>query len=398
MLRHSVAGILLSFAPELIKLALLLKHAEYSNMLQSNLLTSRDPNRREQALNQLCHTLAQDKDPQSPDLVGLSSLLTAILHHDPSPKIRCAALNHPLCPLCSAASALFDSSPFVRNTAVLVLQERVVVTDTAQAHTPSLFALLALETDIDLLLSILSALQHIYTHVPTLPPVTLSLRALGHQGADIRTGEQIFESMPCFAVVRDITEHDSSRIRCTVCELLSAMLMRMLSGGNALCAEGEEIARLCFATLELLVQDAFVSVRLAVVDILVRLHQFDRAGILRTIARLSERSAKCLLRMIEFSVDNAAGEVSATVHHVLRVLTCYPLATFSAYSLVENFLRRRWYLARIAAVRQEKTADVVVRLIEEALVSVARQNRDFALVRNLCKSSSEKLLQKDTAS
>lgn len=259
-----------------------------------------------------------------------------------------------------------------------------------------MFALLALENDVALIFSILCALQHIYTHAPTLPPVALSLCALGRQGADIHVLEYTHDPLPCFAAVRDIAEHDSARIRCATCELLFAMLMRMLSRRNAPCTEEEDIVRLGFATLELLVQDAFASVRLAVVDVLLRLHQSDCAGILQMIIRLSERSAKCLLRTIESSMDKVEEEICAGARHVLHVLTCYPLATLSAYSLVENFLRRRLYLAHIAVLRQEKMAKVVVRHIEEALVLVSRKNRDFAHVHNLCKQPSEKLLEKGT--
>lgn len=359
----------------------------------SESLTAKDPGRREEALNQLCDTLVDVEDPRSPDAIGLSALFTAILIHDPSPEMRRAALNHHLCPVTVISSALFDSIPLVREAAVLALRARVVTTDTARVCTPSLFAILALETDKALLLSIMGALEHIYAHAPTPPPATLSLCALGHFDTDKRAAEHIFEPLPCFAGVRDLAEHDSAHIRSGVCDLLFAILVRVLLVEKALCAEEEEVARLCFSTLELLMQDAFISVRFAVINVLLRLQQSDQYGLLLRTARLSERSVKCLLRTVEFPISKKKAEAFAKFRLILRIFCSYPLATLSAYSLVENFLRRQLYLARISVVRREEMVEEIARVFEETLVSLAHRNRDFAHVMNLCRLPSEKLLR-----
>eukprot|EP00177_Eucheuma_denticulatum_P008430 GFKZ01015326.1.p1 GENE.GFKZ01015326.1~~GFKZ01015326.1.p1 ORF type:complete len:368 (-),score=34.43 GFKZ01015326.1:647-1750(-) len=350
------------------------------------LLTSQNSLDREKGLRIIFDQFDTCKDTASANGRGLSALFAAIFQHDPSFDIRNMVLRHPLISLETLCEALQDTNSKLRKTAAETIYKRTSSLDQAAIFAPKFLSLLTLETHDSTKASILQILRLMYAKPQNSPHREVTLTALGHSeiGSSI---EDIFEVPLFHSVIQDLAESDSLQARCALCPLLAAIITSASAPREDSSQDTLHILQISFRILDALLQDLHRPVQMAAVD---ALHQaqlssehFDFKG----IARLSEQSVKCVLRMTKLPLDK---QIDDDTRCVLELLTLYPFATLRGYSLAEKFLRDQWYRARMSFARSDHDRLSVADFIGSSLVGIMKLNVGFAQVLDLKRGRSEK--------
>lgn len=372
------------------------------------LLLSDNPLNREEGLKNISERVLSNQNPSERDITGLSSLLFTIYERDPNAGVRCTAISNAVCPSKAIARALFDAEPQLRTVAL----RRIGSKNPTSGDTSGLFsqiqALISIESEENVLLEAIRALQRLIQDEEQ--PITANqiFAILGHHEASGHGMEHVFNRMEAFGIICDIAEHDSPAIRSAVTKPLGALLLRawrIAKEEETPSSFDAEVTLICFSIVEELVQDTNVAVQMTAVHALNSLQVLESEHRRRPTARkLSEKSAKCLLRLLEpLIADSTTCGDNAML--ILAALKFYPFATLSAYGLVETFLCRRLYSARAARIQRqgmstEHASDQsgntagessqLVATLETTLREVVQQNRDFARVFDLNRSLSDK--------
>ena len=364
-------------------------------------LCSSVPNHRQAALHGLTEQLSS---LPARDIAGFSALLHAVSQADPHPSVRLAAVKNRFCPPTATALALFDSNPTVR----LHAARRCASTDKQHVPVPDvlddLLALLTVESDEDVVLEVLQALGTILASHKGNIALDHLLGILGCASPAHQDRNDVFCRRDSYAVIRDMAEHDSFRVRAAVCHVLFAVAAR----GSAFAAGegGEKLMYTCFEVFELLVQDTDAGVQMSAVAALVKSALAEKWKGGGEKVRLSEETAVHVIRLLEPVIATSELQAEETARTLALLLTC-PLRTLSGYGLVETFLRRRLYSARCANIEGQKpfqaqnddglskpatirSSASTMRFLESTLRSIIDVNRDFVRVLDLTRTHSDK--------
>lgn len=372
-------------------------------------LSSDLPSNRQHAVTTISQALASQNSPPSADVRGLAALLLAVYQHDASATVRSAAIHSPFFPPQAIAAALFDSQPQVRLAALRKLAIYSCERRASNGPLPQLIALISVESEENVLLEALRTLgERIRDEREAITPNQI-LPWLGHEQVAGQGLDNDLHRLESFGVIRDVSEHDSPAVRSAALVLLRAIQVRE---GSIAKQDGpsshfhDQVYVSCFSILEELLQDTCASVQIRAVGFLIPFPVVEGWYNRRKPhkAKLSEKSAKCLLRLVEPLLGGNSTCGDSTMQ-ILAALTTYPLATLSAYGLVETFLRRHLYSARSARIQNcenatERASDhagntagnapTLVRILEMNLRHLVKGNPDFVRVLDLTRSLSDK--------
>lgn len=371
------------------------------------MLLSDTPRNREEGLKGITERVLSQQNPSERDIIGLSTLLFTIYDRDPSVGMRSAAISNAQCPSEAIARALFDAEPQVRIIALRKVGTNNPTPGDANGLPLQLLALISIESEEGVLLEAIKALKRLIQDEKQ--PITANqiLAILGHPQASGHGMEHVFDRLEAFGIICTITEHDSPAIRSAVTMPLIALLLRawrLAKEENIPIHFDAEVTLICFSIVEGLVQDTSVAVQMKAVQFLISLQALDPMYGKRPTLKVSAKSAKCLLRLLEPLIADST-TCGDKAMQVLVALKFYPFATLSAYGLVETFLRRRLYSARAARIQGSGNrtgqasgqsgntagdASKLVVMLETTLREVVQQNRDFARVFDLTRSLSDK--------
>lgn len=380
-----------------------------------HLLTSASPEDRRAAINAISQRLTSQQSPSNTDTNGLSALLHAVYTHDPSPSVRTAAINSQFFPSQTIALALTDPCKEVRLASLRKIADAKDGNGRPSALLTRVLALLAVESEEDVLLEALNVLQLLFKDDRQEITHGQIYSILGDDQLSSQDMDTVMDRFEAFGVARDLVEHDSPEIRRAVPSVLPSLAARaraMAQRRDAPPNFQDRITAHCVSILEELMQDTLPAVQMAGVNCLTAYHVMSATPGGTIKVRLSEKTAKCLLRLVEPQLQGNASCSDSTAH-ILASLKFYPLATLSAYGLVETFLRRYLYSARTMRIQKQRadpvqvhraragdiesrlgtTADdgsQMVNILEMNLRDLIKENIHFARVMDLTRSPSDK--------
>lgn len=270
-------------------------------------------------------------------------LLNLVITHDPSPEIRQVALSLPQCPQQTRLSAL--SHPHA--------QTRVAAYETLPDSTSVdiVLAYMARECDPTAIIAALKRLSALYE---SCVPAQETLLALGEGQSNP------FEEHDSFGALRDCVEHFDVNVQYHVVNVLTTLL------------HPSNTAQYAFNLLQTLLTHAHASVRIHVISRLLHVPTPD--------FRLAESCVKALLMLYD---GTRAERIRADVLSLVKMYAC---ESVSGYGILQFFLERRLYGARI------RGGDVCV--LDDALTGVVRKNECFARVLDLGRGSDKMWLMR----